>query len=130
MIKDLLVAQDDCFALLIASLRVLGNAFWTDKNDLGVKIIQQPDLISGLVHETIKQCAELAMNDLAGMPRLFVCAEEIIVFLHSVIPDYGIPQSHSNDVRSLSDSIRLNYLQNFTWQETDEYAFGFYTLNL
>jgi hypothetical protein len=54
VIKDLLVAQDDCLALLIASLRILGNAFWQDKSDLGVKIFQQNDLMSALINGTIK----------------------------------------------------------------------------
>jgi len=109
------VAQDDCLALLIASLRVLGNAFWQDKSDLGLKLIQQNDFLPAQIHGSIKQCAELSMGDLEGMPRFFICAEEIIVFLNSVVPDYGVPQSYANDVRSFSDSIRLHYLQNFGW---------------
>jgi hypothetical protein len=88
-------------------------------------------VISALVHGAIKQCADLARDDLEGMPKLFICAEEIIAFLFSVVPNFSQPSGFGvQHSYSLSDSIRLNYLQNFGWTEEDEYAFAFYAVNL
>jgi len=64
------------------------------------------------------------------MPRFYICAEEIIIYLQSVLSDFGIPNQNQYSVHNLADSIRLHFLQNFTWTPDEEYAFAFYALNL
>lgn len=109
----------------------MGNSHWQDKSDLALKVLTSGDYVFALVNGAIKQCADLAKDDLEGMPRFFICAEEIICLLSSVIPNFGVPSpGKGTDVQALSDSIRLNYLQNFGWSEDCEYAFAFYTVNL